>query len=249
MSLKPVPIDLHYIFYIILGVLCGLLGSLFIHILTRIVYLRARLRLPLISDRWMWCLIVALIHGLLQYPVDFLKQGDKKTINQMFSPEPLQLNSRWNMPAVGFNLIIFCCANYILTILAMSATIPAGLPYCVFGAAFGRLYAYILGYIFPGIIFQENLYAIIASAAFISSVTKTISIAIIVFEMNQELTHMIPTLICVLVAYAVTNSLSLGIFDVMTDMRNLPYLPVLKSVENYQMEAKDIMNKNFLFLV
>ena len=42
---------------------------------------------------------------------------------------------------------------------------------------------------------------------------------------------MLPTLICVLVAYAVTNSLSLGIFDVMTDMRNLPYLPVLKSVE------------------
>jgi len=41
----------------------------------------------------MWCLVVALIHGLLQYPVDFLKQGDKKTINQMFSPEPLQLNS------------------------------------------------------------------------------------------------------------------------------------------------------------
>lgn len=38
-SLKPVPIDINYIFYIILGVLCGLLGSLFIHILTRIVYL------------------------------------------------------------------------------------------------------------------------------------------------------------------------------------------------------------------
>ena len=60
---------------------------------------------------------------------------------------------------------------------------------------------------------------------------------------------MIPTLLCVLVAYAVTNSLSLGIFDVMTDMRNLPYLPVLKSVEQYKMEAKDIMNRNFLFLV
>jgi len=60
---------------------------------------------------------------------------------------------------------------------------------------------------------------------------------------------MLPTLLCTLVAYAVTNSLSLGIFDVMTDMRNLPYLPVLKSVEQYQMEAKDIMNRNFLFLV
>jgi len=60
---------------------------------------------------------------------------------------------------------------------------------------------------------------------------------------------MIPTLICVLLAYAVTNSLSLGIFDVMTEMRNLPYLPVLKSVETYKMEAKHIMNKNFLYLI
>jgi len=72
-SIKPVPIDVNYIFYIILGVLCGLLGSLFIHILTRIVYLRAWLRLPLISDRWKWCLVVALVHGLVTYPVDFLK--------------------------------------------------------------------------------------------------------------------------------------------------------------------------------
>jgi len=34
----------------------------------------------------------------------------------------------------------------------MSATIPAGLPYCVFGAAFGRLYGILLSYIFPGLV-------------------------------------------------------------------------------------------------
>ena len=66
----------------------------------------------------------------------------------------------------------------------MSCAIPAGLPYCVFGAAFGWLYAIILSQLFPWIPIQENVYAIIASAGFIASVTKTISIAIIVFEMN-----------------------------------------------------------------
>jgi len=35
----------------------------------------------------------------------------------------------------------------------MSCAIPAGLPYCVFGAAFGRLYAILLGYVFPGLVF------------------------------------------------------------------------------------------------
>jgi hypothetical protein len=34
----------------------------------------------------------------------------------------------------------------------------------------------------------------------------------------------------------------------MTEMRNLPYLPALRSVEIYNQEAKDIMTKNFLYL-
>lgn len=53
---------------------------------------------------------------------------------------------------------------------------------------------------------------------------------------------MIPVLLSVLVAYAISQVFSLGIFEVMTDMRNLPYLPSLKSVEHYKLEAKDIMN-------
>lgn len=59
---------------------------------------------------------------------------------------------------------------------------------------------------------------------------------------------MIPVLLSVLVAYAISQVFSLGIFEVMTDMRNLPYLPSLKSVEHYKLEAKDIMNRNFLYL-
>lgn len=48
-QLKPIPLDIKYLFYIILAILCGLLGSLFVTILSKIVYLRARLRLPIIS--------------------------------------------------------------------------------------------------------------------------------------------------------------------------------------------------------
>jgi chloride channel 2 len=48
-QLDTIPIDIQYIFYVILGVLCGMLGSLFIQMVTKIVYLRARERKPIIS--------------------------------------------------------------------------------------------------------------------------------------------------------------------------------------------------------
>ena len=148
--------------------------------------------------------IVTLLTSLVTYPIDFMRQGDKKTINNLFSNDPMQENEVWMYPAVGFNLIVFCLLNFTLTILALTCTIPAGVPYCVFGAAFGWLFAIILKLLFPTMIINEGIYAIMGSAAFIASVTRTISIAIIVFEMNQQLTHMIPVLLSVLVAYAVS---------------------------------------------
>jgi len=40
-----------------------------------------------------------------------------------------------------------------------------------------------------------------------SSVTRTISVAMIVFEINAELSYMIPVLLGVLLSYAISNSL------------------------------------------
>ena len=70
----------------------------------------------------------------------------------------------------------------------------------------------------------------------------------IVFELNGELSYMIPVLFAVLLSYAISNSLAMSIFDILLDMKDLPYLPALRSVEHYKMKATNIMNKNFLYL-
>ena len=59
---------------------------------------------------------------------------------------------------------------------------------------------------------------------------------------------MIPVLIGVLLSYAISSSLAMSIFDVLLDMKNLPYLPALKSEDQYSMTAKEIMNNSFLYL-
>lgn len=81
-----------------------------------------------------------------------------------------------------------------------------------------------------------------------SSVTRTVSVAMIVFELNGDMSYAIPVLFSVLLSYAISNSLAMSIFDVLLDMKDLPYLPALRSVEHYNMTASNIMSKNYLYL-
>jgi len=84
-----VPVDYEIFFFALLGLICGLVGALFIHVLTKIIFLKVRLKLPFISDRWKWSLSVALIVGLISFPVQFMQLPDKKVINAMFNNNDL----------------------------------------------------------------------------------------------------------------------------------------------------------------
>ena len=59
---------------------------------------------------------------------------------------------------------------------------------------------------------------------------------------------MIPVLIGVLISYAVANSLAMPIFDIILEMKNIPFLPTLTSIETYKKTAGCIMNTNFIYL-
>ena len=59
---------------------------------------------------------------------------------------------------------------------------------------------------------------------------------------------MVPLLVGTLMAYAVSNSLSISIYDALLEIKNLPFLPTLSGMSTYSLTAKDLMNENFLFL-
>lgn len=88
----------------------------------------------------------------------------------------------------------------------------------------------------------------IGAAAFSGSVTKTVAPAIMVLELTGQSSHMVPVFLGVLIALSVFSIQSMGIFDVVLEFKNLPYIPTLGSVEAYYLKAVDIMQKNFLFL-
>lgn len=59
---------------------------------------------------------------------------------------------------------------------------------------------------------------------------------------------MIPILIGVLLAYAVSASMSVSAFDALIEIKNLPFLPSFTGYSTYHLTAKDLMNANFLYL-
>jgi hypothetical protein len=59
---------------------------------------------------------------------------------------------------------------------------------------------------------------------------------------------MVPILFGVLISYAVSNANSMSIFDVILEIKNLPFLPTLSNVSTYNVTAKDLMNSNFFYL-
>jgi chloride channel 2 len=177
----------------ILGMLCGLLGTIVINILTKVIFLRDRLRVPFLTNRWLWGLFVALVTSLITFPVSFMQLPHKTIVNTMFSIDHIDTNNTvadWNHPALGFNMVIFCILQFLLIVLALSAPVPSGVlsPCFTLGAVFGRFYGYVLRHIglWMGIslVKHEGIYAIIGAAATAGSVTRTISVAIIVFELT-----------------------------------------------------------------
>jgi H+/Cl- antiporter ClcA len=250
-KLVTLQLDYQYFAYAALGIISGFFGALFINVVSQLIFLRTKLKLPYLSNRWIFWLSIGLIAALTSFPIDFLRLPERTILQEMFSQDPLQTKDKahWNQPNIIFNLAIFAAIKFSLTALSLSCPIPAGVftPTFVLGAVFGRLYGYLLKQIFGDII-NETAYSIIGAASVTSSVTRTISVAMIVFEINGELSYMIPVLLGVLLSYAISNSLWVSIFDVLLDMKDLPYLPAIRMNENYALKASNMMNRKFEYL-
>nr|CAD2192876.1 unnamed protein product [Meloidogyne enterolobii] len=133
-----------------------------------------------------------------------------------------------------FFLKFFNFLKFILTILASTLPIPAGIfgPSFVLGAAIGRFIGEIMASLYPSGLRGPNdlqifpgVYAIVGSAALTGGVTHTVSVAVIVFELTGQLLHILPVMIAVLIANAICSNLQPSIYDSAIKLKQLPYLP------------------------
>ena len=240
-------INVNFIFkiinFIIIGILTGIIGASCATLVSKGVYIRKKINISWLNNRFKFAAITALITASTTFFIPGLRNFDKPIMLHLFSANDNSIQDDWQHPGEGWYLLISCFFKYILTVLGLSCTMPSGVfgPMFTVGALLGRFYGHLIYIIFG--INMESAFAMAASAGAFSGFSHTISSALMVFELAGQTKYLPYLLITGLIANLIGQSLSMGIFDVLLAIKNLPYLPAIKSNDSYSMSAGELMNK------
>lgn len=94
-------------------------------------------------------------------------------------------------------------------------------------------------------------YSVVGAAAFAGAATHTVSVAMIVFEMTGQISHLVPVMIAVLISNAVAALLQPSLYDSMIKLKNLPYMPDILPRGNgsvYNSTVSDFMRRDVKYI-
>lgn len=84
----------------------------------------------------------------------------------------------------------------------------------------------------------RGVYSILGAAAMTGSVTRTISVAMIVLELNGHLSHAVPTMVAVLASYGTSELIKTeSFFEMLSDLGGLD----LKIAQKGSIVIRDII--------
>lgn len=183
-------------FFLLLGLLVGLLAALFHHgILASLQFSRRHIPLSLPLKIGLAGLISGLTAALL--PTVF---RDTSTL-QVFLTEG---GASWQMTALAFGV------QFVLTLVACSAEAPGGLfiPSLILGSAVGHLVGMTENALLGG---EPVTYALAGMGAFFSAVAKVpVTAIVIVFEITTNFNLVLPLMISAVTAYLVAERFAPG---------------------------------------
>ncbi|XP_056363945.1 chloride channel protein ClC-Ka isoform X1 [Oenanthe melanoleuca] len=176
--------------------------------------------------------------------------------------KPGELWQEWNHPSATIygTLIFFLLMKFWMLILATTLPLPAGyfMPIFIYGAAIGRLIGEAVALLFPRGLYSEGPprpiipagYALAGAAAFSGSVTHAVSTSLLVCEATGHLGHVLPTVLAVLVANAITQKNQPSFYDAPIIVKKLPYLPPIRSrhIASYRVVVEEFMERRVVAL-
>ena len=142
----------------------------------------------------------------------------------------------------GF-MVMFLIQKFLFTAWILSCPTPGGIftPTFCMGAVLGQLYVsclikFLEFFEMSSVIqcksihasylklfcLDRGVYSILGAAAVTSSVTRTVSVAMIVLELNGHLSHACPLMVCVLSSYAMSEYLMpVSFFEMLSELGGL----------------------------
>ncbi|KAM4652641.1 chloride channel protein ClC-Kb-like isoform 1-T2 [Discoglossus pictus] len=184
------------------------------------------------------------------------------TMERPSGVDPDNLWLEWANPqfTIFGTLAFFLVMKFWMYILATTLPMPAGyfMPVFVFGAAIGRLVGETVAFLFPqGITSNGNVnpiiaggYALAGAAAFSGAVTHTLSTALLAFEATGQIVHILPVILSVLVANAISQKFQPSFYDGTIIVKKLPYLPRIRSrqINSFKVKTEEFMSTDFTIL-
>lgn len=218
-------------FYVLLGILSGLLGALFDRGLLASLTLYQRLNLSLPVRIGLAGMICGCVVALL--PPDF---RDNNGLRELL----ITGKAGWELTSIAF------VAYFVLTLVSYGSGAPGGLfhPSLVLGAALGYLVGageyYLLGLSSPA------SYALAGMGSFFSAVSKVpVTAIVIVFEMTTNFNLVLPLMITCVISYMISDKLSKGsLYQRLLELKG--YTLPTKAVEQVSLAgltAADLMQR------
>ncbi len=187
------PVEL--IFYIILGVLAGLAGWLFVKTLYGTEDLFDGLKLPI----WVKAAVGGLVIGLVAvFRPEILGVG-YPTIDKVLAG---------GLPLLITALLIFGKIGTTSWSLGYGASGGVFAPSLFIGSMLGGTFGQLVHTAFPGIAASSGAYALVGMAAMVAAATHApITSVLIIFEMTTEYSVILPLMVASIISTAITNHL------------------------------------------
>ncbi|CAK7197466.1 chloride channel [Sporothrix eucalyptigena] len=234
--------------FVLLGVLGGLYGALFIKVNMWIAQWKKANR-SWLPGPVVQVMLVALLTALINYPNLYMRAQSSELVSNLFAECSPQFDDQFGLCKTGaatagtIVLLLFAAVlGFFLAAITFGLQIPAGiiLPSMAIGALSGRAVGIVMEIWqrnHPGFLpFQTceqdaqcvtpGTYAIVGAAAALTGVTRvTVSIVVIVFELTGALTYVLPIMVAVMISKWVGDAFSRrGIYEAWIHFNEYPYL-------------------------
>lgn len=207
----------------------------------------------LLQYRYGHVALVAIVSSFLAYPFMSVSFDDRTMINQMFRNETIMYSDAWkqftsNSPLL--ELVFYVLVKAVVTALPCGAPLPVGIftPLFTIGAVFGRLFGEVLALLFPAVEISPAAYAVVGAASLAAASTHTVSTAVIVFELTGQLSHMLPIMLSVLLAYSIGGYFAPSIYDTLAGFNNIPVIPTINEMTLIGKTVENVMHTEEFFL-
>lgn len=238
-------VDAEIFAFMALGAICGVVGALHVKYIEFLLIMRKLIKSNQFFARYLYTGFTCLLTIFTVYYFWDLGFLTEEATNELFKePYGAEVDIWWK-------LLILIFLKFICNGLGVTCPIPTGIfvPMFLTGSLIGRLFGIGMVNIFgEDHITQIGRYSVVGAAALVAGVTHTLAMAVITLEVTGQMVLLFPMLMGVITSYYVSKAVTLSVYYIIVDLKDLPFLPKILRPELYSKTAKDVMEVDFPYL-